>query len=174
MGVGKTRVGTVLANRLGWSFIDTDVLIESVFSRPVAVIFSRHGEASFRATEKKVVESVAKRSQCVVATGGGVVLDRENVDRLKSGGLLVHLTMAPETIYDRIGHQRGRPLLETEAPRQTLESLFRIRETLYSTYSDFTVDRNSLGVDETVETILSMVASRGISVKREGEKIGRK
>jgi shikimate kinase len=91
------------------------------------------------------------------------VLDRENIDRLRSQGLLIHLTLTLETIFHRIGHENERPLLETDNPRQTLENLFRTRERLYRTCSDFTVDRNGLGVDETVEKVLALMASHGIA-----------
>lgn len=174
MGVGKTSVGKGLARRLEWPFIDTDSLIEAAYSMPVAMIFAKHGETSFRATEKRVVEDVAKRRRSVIATGGGVVLDRENVDRLKKQGILIHLTLSPENIFHRIGHQKERPLLETENPRLTLETLFQSREQLYRTYSDVTIDRNGLGVDETVERVLTMVASHGINARETGQEIRRK
>lgn len=171
MGVGKTSVGKGLARRLEWPFIDTDILIEAAYSMPVAMIFAKHGEASFRATEKRVVEEIAKGRQRVIATGGGVVLDRVNVDRLKREGILIHLTLSPENIFHRIGHQRERPLLETEDPRLTLETLFRSREQLYRTYSDVTIDRNGLSVDETVERVLAVVASHGIDTRKTGEEL---
>lgn len=170
MGVGKTSVGKELARRLEWPFIDTDSLIEAAYSMPVARIFAKHGEASFRETEKRVVKDVAGRRQSVIATGGGVVLDRENIDRLKKQGILIHLTLSPEIIFYRIGHQSGRPLLETENRWQMLETLLQSREQLYRTYSDYTIDRNGLGVSETVERVLAMVApsdiDRGLELKR--------
>ncbi|NIO06153.1 MAG: AAA family ATPase [Proteobacteria bacterium] len=162
MGVGKTSIGKELAGRLKWSFIDTDSLIEESYSMSVATIFAKHGEASFRETERKVVEGIAKRQRCVIATGGGVVLDRQNVDCLKRRGLLIHLTLSLEAIFHRIGHQNERPLLKTQDPWKTLETLFRFREQLYRTHSDFTIDRDGLGVNETVERILTLVSSHGL------------
>jgi shikimate kinase len=90
-----------------------------------------------------------------------VVLDRENIDRLKAHGLLIHLSLSPRTIYRRIGYQAIRPLLQTDNPWKTLEALFYSREALYRAYSHFTVDRNGLNVEKTVERVLDIVASYG-------------
>jgi shikimate kinase len=165
MGVGKSCVGKELARRLGWTFVDTDSLIEEAYSTPVPTIFARYGEVSFRETEKRVVRDVAKRRRCVIATGGGVILDRENIDRLKKQGVLIHLTLSPETIFNRIGHQKQRPLLETENPRRTLARLFQARERLYAMHADFTINRNGCGVKETVKRILATVDSNGRETK---------
>ena len=162
MGVGKTCVGKGAAQRLGWSFIDTDTLIEEARSMTIPEIFAKHGNTSFRKTEKAVVESVARSHRCVIATGGGVVLDPENVDRLRRHGFLIHLTLSPDIIFDRIGHQSDRPLLQTDNPRETLEALFQSRESLYRACSDFTIDRNGLNVNETVEKMIEAIGLHGI------------
>ena len=161
MGVGKTSVGKRLAERLGCPLIETDALIEEAFSMTITEIFKRYGEVSFRKKEKTVVKRISKLRRCVIATGGGVVLDRENIDRLKAHGLLIHLSLSPRTIYRRIGYQAIRPLLQTDNPWKTLEALFHAREALYRAYSHFTVDRNGLNVEKTVERVLEIVASYG-------------
>lgn len=170
MGVGKTCVGQRVAKRLDWSFIDTDTLIEKAYAMPIWRVFVNFGEASFREAERRVVEKVAKRRRCVIATGGGVVLHRGNVDCLKRHGLLIHLTLAPEDIFARIGDQNGRPLLERGNRWQTLKRLFRSRDQLYRAYGDLTIDRNGLGVNETVEKVLTMVASYGVKAQQLDQK----
>lgn len=161
MGVGKTSVGKRLAERLGFPLYETDAFIEEAFSMTIPEIFERYGEVSFRKKEKAVVKRISKLRRCVIATGGGVVLDRENIDLLKAHGLLIHLSLSPRTIYRRIGHQAIRPLLQTDNPWKTLEALFHSREALYRAYSHFTVDRNGLNVEKTVERVLDIVASYG-------------
>ena len=161
MGVGKTRVGRRLAARLGWPFFDTDRLVEERRGLPIPEIFSRYGEASFRETEKVVVEEVARNRQSVIATGGGVVVDQENVDRLRHSGFLVHLTLPCETIYRRIGKTSQRPLLHSQDPRQSLEDLFRSREGLYHGCSDLTIDREGLTIQATVERLLERLVFHG-------------
>jgi shikimate kinase len=163
MGVGKTSVGRAVAERLGRPFVDTDASIEHVLAMSVAEIFEKHGEALFRKVEKSVVEEVARQKGCVIATGGGVVLDRENVDRLQRHGLLIHLTLSPETIYHRIGYRSDRPLLRAENPWHALTSLFHSRERLYRACCDLTIDRNGLSVEETMEKVLALVASPEIT-----------
>ena len=161
MGVGKTRVGKRLADRLGWPFFDTDTLVEERRGMAIAEVFARYGEASFRETEKIVVEGVARNGQSVIATGGGVVLDRENVDRLRRNGLLIHLTLPCETIHRRIGKASQRPLLHSRNPRQSLKDLFRSREKVYDACSDLTVHREGLTVNETVERLLDLLIFHG-------------
>jgi len=162
MGVGKTSVGKGLAQRWGWPFIDTDALIEEARSMSILEIFATYGEASFRETEKAVVKRATRRRRCVIATGGGVVLCRENVDRLRRHGLLIHLTLSPGTIFYRIGQVSDRPLLQTENPQRTLKTLFQSREVLYRACSDVTINRDTLSVDETVEKVVEAVGSWGI------------
>lgn len=161
MGVGKTSVGEGLAERLEWSFIDTDTLIEEGHSMSIVEIFAEHGEALFRETEKAVIRRVARRRRCVIATGGGVVLDQENVDLLRKNGLLIHLTLSPGVIYRRIGHLSQRPLLQTDRPLETLKTLFRKRETLYRACSDITINRDRLSVDETIDRVVEALVACG-------------
>jgi shikimate kinase len=78
MGAGKSTVGQAVAKRLGYRFLDTDMLIESVAQRPISDIFATDGEAAFRELETAVLEQVVAYTRSVVATGGGMVLRREN------------------------------------------------------------------------------------------------
>jgi len=162
MGVGKTSVGKGLAEILGWPFIDTDTVIEETRSMTVTEIFAKDGEASFRETEKAVVKGVAKRQRCVIATGGGVVLDQENMDYFRRHGLLIHLTLPPEIIFHRVGYKSERPLLRMGNPRRTLETLFQFRERLYRACSDLTIDRNGLSVKETAVKVVEVASTYGM------------
>jgi shikimate kinase len=158
MGVGKTSVGQRLAERLGWPFVDTDALIEEAYSMTVSEIFEQFGEPLFRQMERTVVEFVSKKNDCVIATGGGVVLDPENILRLKTNGVLIHLDLSPETISDRIGPKLTRPLLQKKGPPlQTLETLYRMRSPLYRSCCDHRVDREGLDVEETVDRIMEVM-----------------
>ena len=176
MGVGKTTVGRRLAERLGRPFLDTDILIEETHSMTIAEIFERYGERFFREKEKEVVSHVSKLAECVIATGGGVVLDPGNVARLKDWGLLIHLALSPDKIFERIGGELTRPLLRKEDPMLALEDFYRSREAFYQACSDLTVDRNGMDVEETVEKILGDIhpwmkegRSHGSPVEREVE-----
>ena len=162
MGVGKTSVGQKLAERLGRRFVDTDGLIEEERGMTVREVFERDGEPSFRETERGVVARVAKLRDRVVSTGGGTVLDPRNVERLKEeGGVLVHLTLPPEVIRERVGGGRSRPLLPGDGPGEAFEAFFRAREVLYRACCDVTVDRNGIDVEETVDRIIKVLNAGG-------------
>ncbi|HNS49383.1 MAG TPA: shikimate kinase [bacterium] len=124
MGTGKTAVGKILARRLGYRFLDTDDLIEARAGRPISEIFNRDGETAFRLLESEVIASLAEADRTVIATGGGAVLDPENMTNLGSNGLIFALLADPAEIARRTASQRHRPLLNVP-DRET-----RIREML--------------------------------------------
>src|SRR5262245_38860810 len=103
MGTGKTSAGQAVAARLGWQFVDTDLMIEARCGRPVAAIFAEEGEAAFRAAEAETVREAAALRHAVIATGGGVLNDPANLAALQASGVLVCLTALPEVILARVG-----------------------------------------------------------------------
>src|SRR5512135_876908 len=92
MGVGKTSVGTQLAKDLGYTFVDTDTLIESDQHTTITAIFAEHGEPYFREVEAKIIGQVMEGSGQVVSTGGGPVIRDRNREAMKNAGLVVCLT----------------------------------------------------------------------------------
>ncbi|HTO71720.1 MAG TPA: shikimate kinase [Myxococcota bacterium] len=110
MGSGKSRVGRALALELGWDFVDTDVEIERVAGLSVAEIFAREGEPAFRARERDALRALPTQ-RCVVALGGGAVVSAENRAILAAKGRLLWLDAEPETLVERMGEARDRPLL---------------------------------------------------------------
>jgi len=159
MGVGKTTVGRHLAGRLGRPFLDTDSIVEEACCRTVSGVFEQFGEAAFRRMEKSAVESVSRKSDCVIATGGGVVLDPQNIARLKERGILIHLDLDPETILNRIGRDTARPLIRNQG---ALASLYDARLPLYRLHADISVDRKEMDVDQTVREILKRIEFHSI------------
>ena len=125
MGVGKSRIGPMCARRLGYAFRDSDHEIEAQAGCSVAEFFAREGEAAFRALERQVIAELAARRGLVIATGGGTVLDPENVARLRETGRVVLLTATPRAILQRVGDPKTRPLLANSP-----DPLKRIRELL--------------------------------------------
>ena len=99
---GKSTVGKLLAEKLKIAFLDTDLLIEDNLGMPIKEIVAVHGWDYFRAREKEAVSELAQKSECVIATGGGVVLDEENVDLLKKIGLVVWLNAPIADIIERL------------------------------------------------------------------------
>src|ERR1035437_2323508 len=108
MGAGKTSVGRLVAENLGFEFLDTDELIQSRAGRTIADIFAKEGEPAFRALEKQVVQELSARKKTVISTGGGLPTDPENLAALKSYALVVCLWASPEKIWERVRHQSHR------------------------------------------------------------------
>ena len=97
-GTGKTNVGRILAALLEYEYIDTDLQIEADTGRSVTAIFAEDGEMAFRALESAVLEKICEHNYQVIATGGGIVLARENRTAMTANGYVVGLEARPETI----------------------------------------------------------------------------
>ena len=134
MGVGKTRVGRILAQQLGRCFLDTDRMIEQRAGKTIAEIFANEGEAHFRQLERDCVLETCRRPDAVVALGGGAVTRADNVAAVRRAGVLVCLKADVDTIFARVRHRTNRPLLaglDPQAQRAKIESLLRERAPFY-------------------------------------------
>ena len=131
MGTGKTTVGRAVAMRLGFQALDSDYEIERQAGRTVAQIFARDGEAEFRALERKFIEGGHPDRRVVVACGGGLVVQPGMLERLRAKGVVICLHATPDTILQRTGQARVRPLLEVADPEARLRQLYAEREATY-------------------------------------------
>jgi shikimate kinase len=124
MGTGKSTVGRLIARQLGLAFTDTDDRIEQMAGKTIPRIFAEDGEAAFRAMERRVVTELARLKDSVIATGGGLGANPDNLASLKAHALVVCLWATPEVIWSRVRRAPRRPLLQVPDP------LGRIRELL--------------------------------------------
>lgn len=131
MGSGKSTVGRKLATRMGFSFCDTDGLIEKRAGRSVEEIFGTEGEESFRKWEKTVLAELANRERTVFACGGGAVLDPRNRETLRENSLVVWLCSSIETCLERI-QKEGRPLLDGGNREEKARKMFEKRLGAYA------------------------------------------
>jgi len=131
MGTGKTSVGRVVADSLHFDFLDTDEMTQSRTNRTIADIFAQDGEPAFRALERQVVDELAKREKTVIATGGGLPVNPDNLAALKSHALVVCLWSSPERIWERVRYQSHRPLLHDPDPQKKIRDLLAAREPFY-------------------------------------------
>lgn len=140
MGSGKTAVGRRLAALLGKQFVDSDAEIEKRTGVDIRYIFEKEGEARFRERERDVIADLTALDGVVVATGGGVVLDPQNRERLAKTGIVVYLETNLETLVRRTRAAKTRPLLMNDDPRAVLERLMVARRPLYESTADVRIE----------------------------------
>lgn len=145
MGAGKSTVGEQLAKTYGMKLMDTDRLLESQEGAPVEEIFRVRGENYFRGIERDVVKALAQRDGLVIATGGGVPLDRSNVDQLAEKGVGIYLRAVARTLAKRLEGSTGRPLLAGGSDMARIEMMLRTRAQAYSRIPH-TIDTDRLTV----------------------------
>jgi shikimate kinase len=140
MGAGKTTVGRLLARRLKLRFFDSDQEIERRCGVKIPVIFEIEGEAGFRSRERDVIAELTAERGVVLATGGGAVLAEDNRRHLSERGTVVYLNARPEDLYERVHHDRNRPLLATADPLARLRELHGQRDALYRGVANLVIE----------------------------------
>jgi shikimate kinase len=157
MGTGKTSVGRQLAKKKKWNFVDLDELIELQQQRRVVDIFAKEGEAYFRKIEKKALKQVSGQDKFIVAGGGGVVLDPDNIKLMKKTGVLICLCANCQTILKRVSGSTQRPILNVEKPRERIELLLKMRAPYYM-QADKSIDTSRLSISQVVAKIIKLLA----------------
>lgn len=168
-GAGKTTAGRCVAAMLGWSFVDTDVLIEERAGQPIARIFAEEGEQRFRELESAALAEAAGREHVVVATGGGAVTSIANRDRMRAAGWRVTLGVSPSVALVRLAEARlrlgmaapERPLLAGDDPLLRLHALREQRQPYYEEADDqFSTD--GLSEHEVAARVVAGLVVRGL------------
>lgn len=153
MGSGKSVTGKSLATMLNCGFVDLDDLIQDRTKKTIVEIFETQGEAHFRHEESKLLKEVALGGPRVVATGGGTVLNPDNVLRMKETGKVVFLETSIDVLWDRVKNKKNRPLLKSDDPKSTLLKIFSERMPVYESIADFRVPTDGQGPDAVAEKI---------------------
>jgi shikimate kinase len=143
MGVGKSTIGRVLADLLGYSFVDTDALVEERAGMSVSEIFSQSGEAAFRKLESEVLRVLSRVRGCVFSCGGGLMLDPANRAFLRKHSQCVWLWAKPSLILDRIKGS-SRPLLQATEPGADIQRLLLARRSAYALSAEVVFDVQGL------------------------------
>ena len=147
MGSGKTTTGLALSQRASLPFIDTDAMIEARLKMDIPHIFKQYGESYFRDQETEAARLAASAGGAIIATGGGMVINPQNMALLKKTGFVIYLYCNPQELYKRISGDKNRPLLDK------LLELLDQRKPLYEKYSDLAIDSASATTDELSEMI---------------------
>ena len=145
-GCGKSTVGVILAKIIGYSFLDSDLLIQEKDGRLLSEIIAQEGLDGFNKIENKINASIDV-SRSVIATGGSVIYGKEAMEHFKKIGIVVYIRLPYEEIANRLGDltQRGVSIKEG----QTLLDLYNERIPLYEKYADVIVDENGMAIPET-------------------------
>lgn len=165
MGTGKTTVGKRLAQRLNIGFKDTDEEVQRVTGLTIKELFDKYGEIRFRSEEAAAIRRIIREDNQVIATGGGAVLNPENIKALRENGLIFCLEAPPEVIYERVKHKNTRPLLDEENLMDTIIRLLGERRDLYKN-ADFTLETSQNSAEIIVEEIIRLYTQE---VKQHGK-----
>lgn len=158
MGVGKSVVGRILAEKLGFTFVDLDEEIVKRKGKPISKIFEEEGEDIFREIEKSITHEITNRNNQVIACGGGTVINPENLCRLRNSSTLILLTAEPETILKRVESDGDtRPLLTVQNRLEHIQTLLKIRHPHYIHAADFIIDTTGKTPIQVTKEILPII-----------------
>lgn len=164
MTSGKSTVGPILANTLGWDYYDLDREIEADTGKSVVNIFESEGEQYFRDKETEKLNELSKKENLIIALGGGTIINENNFRIIKSTGKLIYLKVAPEIIYKRIKHKLDRPLFKdlvlNEKPEEEflkrIKDILAERNSLYES-ADITIDTDKQRIGLTIDSLVKKI-----------------
>jgi shikimate kinase len=162
-GSGKTTVGRILADRLQWSFLDADAVIEERAGKTIRDVFATEGEGAFRDKESELLAELCARTESVIATGGGIVLRDDNRAMLRKHGFVAWLSADPQTLWARI---QADPATAERRPNLAgggiaeVANLLATREPLYQAVADVEVPVAALSPEQAADAILAAWHSR--------------
>ena len=164
MAAGKSTIGPILANTLGWEFYDLDKEVEKREGMKITELFNQKGEEYFRKSETKILRELLSRNEAIISLGGGAIASDENFGIIKSSGKVIYLKSSPEIVYKRLRFKRDRPafIFEGEELPSKEEFLKRINELLeerkkYYEQCDFIIDTDSQKVGQTVDILAKFI-----------------
>ncbi|MHA1988740.1 MAG: shikimate kinase [Promethearchaeota archaeon] len=164
MAAGKSTIGPILANTLGWDFFDLDKEIEKIEEKKIVQIFDENGERHFRKLEYKVLNLLSGKSKVIIALGGGTIANDKNLKTIESTGKLIYLNSSIETVFKRLKYKRDRPALfpeiiedgNDEKLLEKIKTLYEQRKKYYDK-ADFVVETDLSNVGKTVDVIARFI-----------------
>ena len=165
MAAGKSTIGPILANTLGWIFFDLDKEIEKKEGMKIVELFDRKGEDYFREIETTTIKNLSENDRSIISLGGGTIASDINFNFIKSTGKIVYLKSSPEMAYKRLRFKKDRPAfifddVENPSEQQFLERINQLLNARKKYYEqcDFIVDTDSQSVGKTVDLIAQFIS----------------
>lgn len=161
MGAGKTTIGRLLSQHLDYRFFDTDAVIERAATQPIKQIFAEFGEEAFRQLETQVLAQLSPYTRLVIATGGGIVLKRENWSYLRHG-IVVWLDAPIEHLHQRLQNDTSRPILQDQhvSLKEKLQTLSDQRRALYAQADLQITAMNDESASQLAERVMDAIAQK--------------
>ena len=158
MGSGKTSIGKILAKRMGMNFIDLDDEIIKDQQCSISEIFDRFGEEKFRHLENKKLLSTLEIDNYVISTGGGIIMDQDNIKIMVENGSIIHLDIDLETQLLRIKNKKNRPLLrDKDNERKILVKMRKERDHIYKKIAIASVNTSNKKRNDIVSEVVNII-----------------
>jgi shikimate kinase len=155
---GKSTIGKSIAMTIAWSFVDSDILVIKECGKSIKDIVDTEGWEAFRRRERSTLKQICTKKRQVVATGGGVVLDADNVEAMRTSGMVIWLGATAETIQKRMLQDENtralRPALTDKGRMEEIEDMLLKRNPYYESASDFSIHTDDVPVNEITEIII--------------------
>ncbi len=158
MGSGKTTIGKSLSQRLNMQFADIDDIIEKKNGLSISAIFEQRGEKTFRQEEEEESKNAIKRSNIIIALGGGAFINENIRDEIKKNSVSIWLDLDVEILYKRVNLSQKRPLLKNSS-KENLKKIYNDRKRIYS-LADFKIQCTLKNKDQIINEIVKIYASR--------------
>ena len=155
MGAGKTTIGKLLSNKLGYDFIDLDKIIEEKSGVKINTIFEIEGETGFRERELQVLSDSIEKDKVIISTGGGIVTnEKSRAHLIKHNALIIYLKANLQILCNRLKNDNSRPILNVDDKEQVIEKILVEREPYYQDLADMDIDTSHMKSIDVVKFII--------------------
>ncbi len=161
MGSGKSTIGRYLEKTLEMKLVDLDHYIEKKNKMSIREIFDRYGEDKFRKLEVEACKEISKLNNVIVSTGGGIVLNRKNIDELEKDSLIIYLDVDRNTLYRRLKNSKNRPLLDGEKLWEKINTTMDFRQKLYEESANYTIYIKNEDTFEVADKVKKIYIEKG-------------
>lgn len=158
MGSGKTTTAKFLSSELKKKYVSTDEIIENKMKKSIEKIFKENGEIRFRELEIEAIKKVSEMEDTIIDCGGGIVLNRINIDHLKKNSHIILLEASPEVIIERLSREGKRPLLKVKDKENEIKKLLKIRKPLYENSGDYKINTSNIPVNQVGRNIINYMS----------------